>query len=414
MPPWNLILQLHRSNGRAVQLTCNLFAVPSIPRPCRILFYAGDAASNRFAKDAHDQMERLLSTQHNAILRDCPGTDLWGCRGWREPSCSQILVPIFAGRVDSSSALVLEDWQRRAGSRGIILPALLPNVAPHVAFGHCSPAISRLNAMGWNGDPSRLAAIVAQRALQLEKPGLFISYRRSDARNLVDQLHDQLVRCGFRVFLDRFSGTPGRYFPDELAQEMAEKAVLLVLESPGILASKWTLWEIAFAHRYRMGLISLQLPGGPSLSRIDQAARLPVFPNAQGMLDPTNLQHALTFVEKAHVVASLRRRAFYEGLVSAAASHAGGSVASLTDGVLEIRGRRGASTGVVLPSGRPGQLADIKTLALAHHGALPRLLLGQHRHLQVSAHADLEWLARNIPTELLGRYDGYRRVRNLC
>lgn len=259
-----------------------------------------------------------------------------------------------------------------------------------------------------------LATIVAQRALLLEKPSLFISYRRSDARDLVDQLHDELVRRGFRVFHDRFSSTPGRYFPGELAQEMADKSVLLVIESPGILASKWTLWEIAFAHRYRLGLVSLQLPGGPAISRISGDSRFRVTPNARGTLDSVQMRAALDFVERKQAVESLRRRAFYEGLVSAAASHAGGSIGQLTNGVLEIRSGTGASKGVVLPSGRPGQLADIRTLKLAHHGTLPRILLGQHRHLQISAYSDLDWLAHEIPTELLGRYDGYRRVKNLC
>jgi hypothetical protein len=45
---------------------------------------------------------------------------------------------------------------------------------------------------------------------------------------------------------------------------------------------------------------------------------------------------------------------------------------------------------------------------------LPRLLLGQHRHLPPSTRADLDWLAGNISTELLAQYAGYRRVQALC
>jgi hypothetical protein len=259
-----------------------------------------------------------------------------------------------------------------------------------------------------------LAAIIAQRALQLEKPGLFISYRRSEAAALVDQLYDQLGHRGYRVFLDRFSGSPGRYFPSELAEEMADKATLLVIETPNILQSKWTLWEIGFAHRYRLGLVSLQLPGAPSLSRIPSTSRLAVVPTVAGILDPAELDGALVFIEREQVIASLRRCAFYEGLVAGAASLAGGTVKDIGGGVLELCDSADKASAVVLPSGRPGQLSDVRSLALAHSGQLPRLLLGQHRHLPPSAQADLNWLAGQISTELLGRYSGYRRVQALC
>ncbi|MDC8450268.1 MAG: toll/interleukin-1 receptor domain-containing protein [Nitrospira sp.] len=415
MAAWNLVLQIQGPNSSSPpHPRCQQFSIPGLPRPCRILFYACDTHSAAQTRAAYDQVEATLKARQGVSVKDCDGPGLWDCMTWDESSCLQVLVPVIGAPISKAVETDLVDWQTKAGSLSVIVPALLPGISHDAAFARNPKAVSRLNSASWQGNPARLAAIIAQRALQLEKPGLFISYRRSEAGALVDQLYDQLAHRGFRVFLDRFSGTPGRYFPSELAEEMADKATLLVIETPNILQSKWTLWEIGFAHRYRLGLVSLQMPGAPSLSRIPSPGRLVMVPDAKGMLKPKDLARALTFIDREQVVASLRRRAFYEGLVTGAASLAGGTANDIGGGVLELCNSAGHASAVVLPSGRPGQLADVRSLALAHSGQLPRLLLGQHRHLPPSAQADLSWLAGQTSTELLGRYSGYRRVQALC
>lgn len=415
MAAWNLVLQIQGPNSSSPSHPhCQQFSIPGLPRPCRILFYACDTHSAAQTQAAHDQVEGTLKARRGVSANNCGGPGMWSCMTWDESSCLQVLVPVIGAPISKSVETDLVHWQVKAGSLSVIVPALLPSISHSAAFAGCPKAVSRLQSASWQGNPDRLAAIIVQRALQLEKPGLFISYRRSEAGALVDQLYDQLAHRGFRVFLDRFSGSPGRYFPSELAEEMADKATLLVIETPNILQSKWTLWEIGFAHRYRLGLVSLQLPHAPSLSRIPTTSRLAVVPNAIGILNPGDLAGALTFIDSKQVVASLRRRAFYEGLVAGAASLAGGTVNDIGGGVLELCDRARTASAIVLPSGRPGQLGDVHSLALAHSGQLPRLLLGQHRHLPPSAQADLSWLAGEILTELLGRYSGYRRVQALC
>lgn len=391
---------------------CQRFSIPGMSRPCRILFLACDGAAVPSATRAHDEVETTLKTRPGVRSYNCGGPGMWGCMAWNEPSCLQVLVPVIGGPISPSVKNDILQWQSQAGPLAMIVPALLPCISHQVAFQGCQGSISRWNTANWHGNPSRLAAIVTQQALQHEKPGLFISYRRSEAGALVDQLYDKLAHRGFRVFLDRFSGSPGRYFPGELAEEMADKAVLLVIETPNILQSKWTLWEVGFAHRYRLGLVSLQLPGAQALTRI--STRLSVTPNATGTLDPPDLYNALSFIEKEQVVASLRRRAFYEGLVAGAASIKGGTLNDLGGGLLELQNHLGNASAVVLPSGRPGRLADMRGLASApSSGTIPRLLLGQHQHLSPSALSDLNWLAGQASIEPLGRYSGYRRVKAL-
>jgi hypothetical protein len=411
MASWNLVLQV-QGVGTGPGSQCQRLSVPGMPRPCRVLFYACDNAAMPMAAAAYNALEGDLRACAGVTSAYCGGPGMWGCMTWSEPSCLQLLVPVISGPIMAPVAADLLKWQSRAGAMSAIVPALLSSIGHGAAFAGCPPSLSRVNIANWLGNPVRLAAAVMQRALQLDKPGLFVSYCRQDAAPLVDQLHDELVHRGFRVFLDRFSGTPGRYFPSELAEELADKATLLVIESTNILQSKWTLWEIGFAHRYQLGLIALQLPMAPNLRRI--TARLAINPTPGGTLNAADLDPALAFIDKEHVIASLRRRAFYEGLISGAASQAGGTLEDKGDGVLQLKKRSGVASAFVLPSGRPGQLADVRSLAVAATPGLPKLLLGQHRHLPPRAHGDLRWLAGEVKIDLLGRYDGYRSIQALC
>lgn len=405
MAAWNFVLQFQGAGAGSPPQQCQQFSLPGMPAPCRVLLYACDGASVPSALATHAAIEANLKSRPGVTSSFCSGPGMWGCMTWQEKSCVQMLVPFVGRRISRAVEKDILQWQSRASSLSVITPALLPNVTHAVAFAGCASPVARLNIVNWLGSPNRLAAAVLQRALHLQKPGLFVSYCRNDAAALVDQLYDELSHCGFRVFLDRFSGTPGRYFPHELAEEMADKAVLLVIETPRIRRSRWTLWEIGFAHRYRLGLLALQLPGSPSLSRI--VDRMQVTPNSNGTLDPAELASALDFIQRERAIAELRRRAFYEGLGAGAASARGGTVRDGNDGLLELRDASGVAAAIVLPSGKPGQLADVRALTSSPSGTLPKLLLGQHQHLPPQAQADLTWLAYLTTTELLGRYSGY-------
>lgn len=60
------------------------------------------------------------------------------------------------------------------------------------------------------------------------RPSVFLSYIRKEARDVADQLFDALGHRGYGVYLDQFSGVPGRIFPEQIAEELADKAVLLL------------------------------------------------------------------------------------------------------------------------------------------------------------------------------------------
>jgi hypothetical protein len=218
---------------------------------------------------------------------------------------------------------------------------------------------------------------------------------------------------GFRVFLDRFSGTSGRLFPQEIAEELAERDVVLVLETPGILQSRWTFWEIAFARTYRLGLLALHWQNAPQLRGI--VDRHQVAPRKNGRLTAAELPVVAGFIERCHTLAALTRRAFYEALVEAAACSKQGAVRPAGEGVVELVNKNKLSKGFVMPSGRPGCLGDVHRLVSASGGSggLPCLLAGQHEHHRPSAQDDLNWLAGTAGIRLSGRADIYKHVKAL-
>ena len=410
MPPWNVVLQLQGPGIR--QPTCRLYTVRGIARPCRIAIYACDLNTAQSATHTHDTIDRELSRHAGISGQLCSGPGLWMCMTWWEKSCIQILVPVVGAPLTTQVGNEILSWQSMAKGVGVVTPALMPGIRHTTLFAGRPPSIARLNSVPWAGDPRTLAAATMQLALHGRRPGLFLSYRRTEAGAIVDQLHDELTHSGFRVFLDRFCGTPGRHFPQELAEEMADKAVVLVVETSGVYQSPWILWEVGFAVRYRLGLLAVNLSHAPQLSRIVQ--RQIVHPNEGGTLTEPVLRRTVAFVKREWTLAAVRRRGFYEGLVARAALDAGGTVVHQGNGLLELRGRTNAPTATVSPSGRPGRLDDVRRLAETIGGSVPKLLLGQHRHLPPGTYGDLRWLAQRTSTELLGDYDGYRRVRALC
>jgi hypothetical protein len=115
--------------------------------------------------------------------------------------------------------------------------------------------------------------ILARSGITPEDFRVFISYQREDSSALADQLFGMLSAAGFDVFLDRFRVPPGVPFQEYLAQELADKSMLLLLESPKVLASEWVKWEIAFAKRFNMGLLALHSPGSPEHPDVDSPRR---------------------------------------------------------------------------------------------------------------------------------------------
>jgi hypothetical protein len=109
-------------------------------------------------------------------------------------------------------------------------------------------AIMPVNACIIPVDDERLEALAA---VALEVVGLlhrqrrvFVSYRRTDSRDVAVQLHDELSGRGFDVFLDTHDIRPGADFQEMLWHRLVDCDVMIMLDTKDYFTSKWTKQEL--------------------------------------------------------------------------------------------------------------------------------------------------------------------------
>ncbi len=175
-------------------------------------------------------------------------------------------------------------------------------------------SVQLLNAADWNEDRGRaLTALRQMLGLEESERKVFISYSRQESSEIAFQLHDALSRRKFDVFLDRFSVQPGEDFQRKLDQELADKAFVVLLESPGVRESRWIQHEISYALDHRIGVLAVTMPsvGSESVSVVHEAFRLRLCPTefaGGGELTDKALERVLSEIELRHAQALRRRR----------------------------------------------------------------------------------------------------------
>jgi hypothetical protein len=127
------------------------------------------------------------------------------------------------------------------------------------------PVLHKFNGIEVGADGSRLpaaaAAMLEWLGLLRKQRRLFISYRRQDSRTAALQLHDHLQAAGFDVFLDTHGVRPGDDFQAILTHRMMDCEVVLLIDTPGFLTSRWTVEELARADLKSIGILQLIWPG---------------------------------------------------------------------------------------------------------------------------------------------------------
>lgn len=409
MNSWTVLLQLEGVSNAVIN-SCTRYAMSGVALPVQISIVACDAVAEASAQAAYRVIENRLSMMHSRP-DDCGGPGGLGCMAWGESSCRHILVLVIGSvPLDQKYECLANDWLRRGGSKAVVIPVLAGGITHAQVFANnLFPTLSQCNLAAWGGSISRLAEIILSAALIDEKPGVFISYLRDEASAGAEHIHDALIREGFRVFLDRFSGTAGRLFPHELAEAMADMGLVVLLETPNLRSSRWTLWEAAFAHRYRIGPIAVNFNGSTGLRSVSARHYLA---NAPVGLSQTDVDGIVRFVQDEYLKIAVGRRAYYETLIRLASQSKGGYVKAIGAGVLEIEDFGNTTRGFALPSGVPGQLKHVRRLVEATTGG-SSLLAGEHQHLSPSNHSDLEWLAAKDNVKLTGSASIYRIVRSI-
>ena len=188
----------------------------------------------------------------------------------------------------------------------------LANVANHVP-----EKLKHIDASTWN-TATNVADVLCALKLARKQRQAFISYRRDETRGVAVQLFEQLSHRGYRTFLDTASIRAGVEFQTSLWQRMSDVDLLLFIDSPNALSSRWVNEELARAHDLGLGVMQLVWPGhsktmGTELS-VPFTLQLKDFvaqkADAHDRLHGTALEQVLdlTEVTRMRSLASRRRR----------------------------------------------------------------------------------------------------------
>lgn len=225
----------------------------------------------------------------------------------------------------SNYQLVPEE-ERRVVSIASSGQLVIPIVDDVVNFTTIVPSyLHALNAfeVARKGDAERLARLLLEElGIEDKQRRAFISHRREDGLAAAEQLHDHLSHAGFRPFIDRFYIRAGGDVQAQIADQLEDCALLILLETPTAHMSPWVFDEVDYALSHLLGMQIFtwpgditQLPGTYSLPRHNLAADDLEFDKGYEVFTSDALERILVNIEAEHARALARRRRYL--LVSA-------------------------------------------------------------------------------------------------
>lgn len=402
-----VVLQTEMIGG---EFKCEGFDGIPVVNPCFIaVATSGSRQSLQWAAELRRELAlaifNLSATCRYVDPMPCRGVSPgpMGCHAHRKANCRKLLVLVG----DATDGF-------RGSSRGVVRSwpgsdpkyAVLPVLPAGANVQRSLPRrVRHINAAFWQNSvvqviPSVLAAV----GLAARDFKVFVSYRRAEAQALSDQLFDALSRENFDVFLDRFRIDPGIDFQARLTQELADKAMVLILESPGILQSPWTRYEANFALMHRLGVLALNVPGGTEIDDIDSNARMALTAEdlrrrrSGYLLKKAALRRVVDRVKQAHGEALFRRREYLRGNMCAALTWFGVSDQRIgSEGLLHARsrgGRRPREYAVWLTP-RPPHLDDFYLTDVNRSRPAEGVVVGPVGSLENLRRTAIEWLANS-------------------
>ncbi|HEX2204870.1 MAG TPA: toll/interleukin-1 receptor domain-containing protein [Longimicrobium sp.] len=219
-----------------------------------------------------------------------------------------VLVVVGDGVTPIPESPFLTGWAA-GGDDHLVLPLLPRDAVPPALLPE---SLSLFNAGFWTDRiGEQVDAVLALAGLAPEERRIFVSYRQKEARELADQLFEALSWRHFDVFLDRVSIEPGVQFQRRLFDELAERAMVVILETKGILDSRWVVDELNFAKKYELGRLALHPDGGTMVPLLDDEFREAVpeadFDGEGKRLTAAALKRVVRRIVREHTRAHARR-----------------------------------------------------------------------------------------------------------
>ena len=116
-----------------------------------------------------------------------------------------------------------------------------------------------MNGREWQ-EPRAVADILHAFRLTRGLRRAYLSYRRNDAWAAAEGISAALSRGGFRVFLDADSVESIEPLQDVVLDELADTDILVLLDTPHALESRWVFEELVRADQLGLGVLQLIWP----------------------------------------------------------------------------------------------------------------------------------------------------------
>jgi hypothetical protein len=342
--------------------TCRGFVEVGFSRPARILVRSGSPAADAYAAQLVEALDRALhGLGAGSPHLPCLGGLVDGCKAGREPHTLNLLV--WVG--DESEPGGDEDdyvrrWLASEGERFAV--GVVPDAADK--YNAIPPALRQLQVTGWDGDADRAALdVIGIATPDSADRRVFISYSHKDGTELALEVNKVLTGARFTTFFDAFDLDPGVDFGERIKHELADKAFLVLIETPGALASSYVIKEeLKFAWTQRLGTVSVRPVDSPVApfgqfigSRWDVPKRQPGGP----VLEPATAADLGTFLVDRHARTITYRRRLIEASLRAWLRFRGVGPSQVSGFPGGLRVDAGEASQYVSLRPRPASLADM-------------------------------------------------------
>jgi hypothetical protein len=335
---------------------------------------------------------RAAISDSTSTFDHCYGPCGLGCWASYSPIAENLLVVVTsAGGPSPALNAEVDHWLARGfGALGVVAASL----KPEVVLPSSMRSLVALPYMASVADTT--AEIVDLLLLAGAERRAFISYAHQDGRTLAQDVFEALAVSRFDVYLDRFRTKPSSDFVERIDDELRDKSMVVVIETPQAIASTWVLHEIMTAKYRRYGLLALNIGGQPQHPEIGNGRRLtlPTFDKDQ-VCAAVERHHRMAIVDqrrrRAHALRmALARAARMAALASTVVPD--GERCHLVGGQVDYS---------VLGSFRPAGLREARRIAEYGDQAARRPVLYCPRPTRPEAQSDIAWIDAGTPVAVV-------------
>lgn len=346
-----LIIQLQNQDGTFI---CEKFDNFPSPKSAYIaICYTDNSISEQLAIDLKTDLINSIANLGSSFIISHPpcgghAVGFNSCQALGIPDNLKLLIVVSDGMSNTFAEPTVLNWQHS------ILPVLKggnPYTLP--------TPFNVSNAVFWKTSIAEvIPAIFGLTGISEEDQKIFISYRRIDTSDFAEQLFDRLSHEGFEVFLDRFSINPSVNFQNRLYQELADKAMVLLVESSNYQDSEWVQYEIDFAKKYRLGILAINPDNSPKVPSIDDEFRRNIIFNASKKMNENSLDALILDIKQQHSIALYRMRNYLTTNIISALQNTGATSSIDSHGFINVHNQIGDNNYRIWATPRPPKVDD--------------------------------------------------------